>query len=195
MVAVEELAVPGTTGYRRTMPPDPGEGIGADHGATGRSTPSPPGDAGTEKVGRRWWPWVLAVLVVLGVASVATPAGRHQWGLSFVRQPTDYTSLSFVDAAHLPTTVPEGSPLHLAFTVANQEGRDLDYPYSVTSASRGQVPVLVGHDVLFVPAGAQRSAAVAVVPDCTASPCQVQISLLGHAEAIHVLVDVDGSPS
>jgi hypothetical protein len=152
------------------------------------------GGARAEKVGRRWWPWVLAVLFVLGAASVATPAGRHQWALSFVRQPTYYTSLSFVDAAHLPTTVPKGSTIHLSFTVANHEGRGLNYPYSVTSASRGQVPVLLGHDVLFVPSGSRRSAAVAVVPECAASPCQVQISLRGHAEAIDVLVDVDGSP-
>lgn len=185
MVAVEELAAPGTTGYRRTMPPGPGEDP---------SIPLPKGGARTEKAGRRWWPWVLAALFVLGVGSVATPAGRHQWALSFVRQPTYYTSLSFVDAAHLPTTVPKGSPLNLAFTVANHEGRDLVYRYSVTSAGPGQVPVVLRHDVLFVPTGSRRSAAVTVVPACKASPCQVQISLPGPAEAIHVWVDVDGSP-
>ena len=71
------------------------------------------------------------------------PAGRHQWALAFIRQPTPYTALSFENAGHLPASLAKGAPLDLTFSVTNQEGRDLRYRYLVTSASSGQVPVVL----------------------------------------------------
>ncbi len=133
---------------------------------------------------------MAAAAVILAGISLATPAGRHQWALSFIRQPTPYTVLSFEDAAHLPTTVPSGAHLDLAFAVTNHEGRDLRYRYVVTSASSGQVPVVLHSGVLVVPVGVRQTEFVSVVPVCDGSPCRVQVSLPGPAETIDVQVEL-----
>jgi hypothetical protein len=148
--------------------------------------PAPEGPA--KRTRRRRWPLVAAAGVVLAGISLATPAGRHQWALSFIRQPTPYTVLSFENAGHLPTTLPSGGRLDLSFAVTNHEGRDVRYRYFVTSASNGQVPVVLHRGILSVPAGVRQAESVSVVPTCQGSPCQVQVSLPGPAESIDVQV-------
>jgi hypothetical protein len=118
------------------------------------------------------------------------PAGRHQWALAFVRQPTHTTTLAFEHPATLPSSAVSGAPVALAFTVANQEGRDLRYRYVVTSGSEGQAPAVLEQGVVAVPSGARRSVSVRVVPRCSAFPCRVQVALPGPAETIDVRLDL-----
>jgi len=137
---------------------------------------------------RRRWTLVAAAAVILAGISVATPAGRHQWALSLIRQPTPYTVLTFENAGHLPTGVSSGGRLDLSFSVTNHEGRNVRYRYLVTSASSGQIPVVLQRGILSVPVGVRQTKSVSVVPTCQGSPCQVQVSLPGPAESIDVQV-------
>jgi Protein of unknown function (DUF1616) len=149
--------------------------------------------------GHRWWP-IGAVVLVVAAASLAFPAARHQWALSFVRQPTHYTALSFVDAAHLPTTTTVGTPVHLSFTVANNEGKAVSYPYVVTSSGTkdGQTTTaqtILHRSTITIPSGAQRSASISVVPVCSTSVCRVTVALPGHGESINALLNVKSPAS
>ena len=164
-----------------------------EHPPDPTSTTSPPDEAATTgELGRRWWPFIVAAIAVLVGVSLLLPAGRHQWALSFIRQPTHYTTLSFQDAADLPSTIAAGDPVHLSFTVANHEGQRIRYPFVVTSADVGTVHArtVLQRATLSVPDGGQRTASVTVRPVCTSSSCQVQVSLPGHPETIDVLVHV-----
>jgi Protein of unknown function (DUF1616) len=147
--------------------------------------PSPP-------VRRRRWPLLLAALVVLIGLTLVSPAGRHQWGVSFVRQPTPYTALWFQDAASLPHTVTSGARIHLTVTVANHEGRRTDYPLVVSSANVGatRAMTVLHHASVTIPSGGQRSVSVAVRPACTHSACELQVSLPGHPEKIDVVLNI-----
>jgi hypothetical protein len=142
--------------------------------------------------GRRWWPFVLAALAVLVGVSLLVPAGRHQWAISLIRQPTPYTALSFRDAAGLPHDIDAGARVHLSFTVANHEGRSMKYAYVLSSTN------LVGDHAsktllratLTVPDGGQGTESVTVRPGCASSSCQLQVSLPGRPEAIDVILNV-----
>ncbi len=198
------LFLPLPSGYRQAMPDRPGEPdtiTTLDQRRIGVPEVDVPGtdvpEVGVPEVGvpakgtrRRRWPLVAAAAVILAGISLATPAGRHQWALSLIRQPTPYTVLSFENAGSLPTTVPSGGSLDLAFAVTNHEGRDLSYRYLVTSASSGQVPVVLRRGILVVPVGVRRTESVSVVPTCEDSPCRVQVSLPGPAESIDVQVQL-----
>jgi hypothetical protein len=146
----------------------------------------------SENGGHRWWPFVVAgVVIVLGV-SVALPAARHQWDVSVIRQSTSYTALSFQSAADLPTTVTSGTDVHLSFLISNHEGRTVPYSYVLTSASAtaagGTTTLLRGSATLA--AGKSRIVSIHVVPKCTSSTCKVQVALPGHSETIDALIRV-----
>jgi hypothetical protein len=136
--------------------------------------------------------WLLAVLAVVIGLTLASPAGRHQWALSFIRQPTPSTTLSFRDSAALPHTVEIGARVRLSLTVANHEGRRLAYPLVVSSANLGDTHAMtvLHRSTLTVPSSGQRTTSIAVRPACTASTCELQVSLPGHHETIDVLLDM-----
>ena len=144
---------------------------------------------------RRWWPPMLAGLAALIGLSLLWPAGRHQWAISFIRQPTPYTTLSFRDAAGLPRNIETGAPVHLTFTVANHEGRRLEYPYVLSSLNLSGAPdkTVLSRATLAVPSGAERTRSVTVRPACKASSCEVQVALPGHPETIDVVLNVHQS--
>jgi hypothetical protein len=144
---------------------------------------------------RRRWPLVVAAVLILAGISLATPAGRHQWALSLIRQPTPYTVLSFENAGHLPTTASSDGHLDLSFSVTNHEGHDVKYRYLVTSASSGQIPVVLQRGILSVPVGVRQTKSVNVVPSCQGSPCHVQVSLPGPDESIDVQVALHDNSS
>jgi O-antigen/teichoic acid export membrane protein len=151
-------------------------------------------DESVSDQGRRWWPFVAAAVALLVGISLATPAGRHQWAISIARQPNHYTTLSFEQAAHLPTTVAAGTAVHLLFAVKNNEGRRIDYSYVVTSAnaaSSGPAKVLDRARVA-VPAGRTQPVAIDVVPVCSSSSCRVQITLPSQSESIDAFIKVHG---
>ena len=148
-----------------------------------RASP-PPGRA-------RWWWRVLAGAAGLASAiSLLVPAGRHQWALSLLRQPTRYTVLFFDRAAALQARVTAGQPVHFAFTVGNREGRAMRYRYVISIYPLGRGggrPVLLAESAKLVPAGASWSVSVTVRPHCGSAPCRIQVSLPGHPETIDFL--------
>jgi len=188
-------SLPLASDYRQAMPDRPGEEPATIAAPDQRPVDAPGMHAPAKGTGRRRWPLVVAVAVILAGISLATPAGRHQWALSLIRQPTPYTVLSFENAGHLPTSLPSGGRLDLAFAVTNHEGRDLRYRYLVTSASSGQIPVVLHRGILVVPVGVRQTESVSVVPMCEDSPCQVQVSLPGPAESIDVQVELHDQSS
>jgi hypothetical protein len=135
---------------------------------------------------RRWWPILapLALLVVL--ASLLLPAGRHQWALSLFRQPTGYTALSFNHPTALPALAGKNTLISVSFTVNNQEGRAVTYKYVLTETAAG-VSSIVGESARTVAAGASWSVSTSVRMICRASPCHVEVSLPGHPETIDFL--------
>jgi hypothetical protein len=151
------------------------------------------GGSDVSDAGRRWWPLILVTVAVLVGISLLFPAGRHQWKLSFVRQPAHFTTLSFVDADNLPTTSIAGGPLHLSFRVKNQEGQIIRYAYLVTSGndSSPYIGTVLHQGSLRVPAGGQRTVSINVVPKCSGTLCRVQVALPGYSESVDFVVHVD----
>lgn len=129
-------------------------------------------------------------LILLAVgASLLTPAGRHQWALSLIRQPTRYTVLYFDDAANLPPTVVANRPLKVSFTVTNDEGHIMSYRYVLSATSSGISHVL-HESTKTLAAGAEWTVVTVIRPACRASPCRIKVSLPGHPEAIDFLIKV-----
>lgn len=143
---------------------------------------------------RRWWPVLLPLALVVIVASVYFPYGRHQWALSLIRQPTPYTVLAFNKAASLPTQTVIGRPVTVSFAIGNQEGRPEDYRYVLTqdASTQGtsQAATMLGQATRNVAAGATWDVTTAVHPLCQSSPCRIQVSLPGHPEKIDFLVNL-----
>jgi hypothetical protein len=141
--------------------------------------------------GRRWWPYMAIAAALLVGASLLSPAGRHQWDVSIFRQPTHYTTLSFVAAAKLPSTATAGKPVSLVVALGNNEGRLVDYPYVVTSANAtGSDVRVVQRATVAVPAGHVREVAINVAPTCTSASCRLAVLLPEQAESIDVLLRV-----
>ncbi len=135
------------------------------------------------------WYWrVLAGAAGLAAAiSLLVPAGRHQWALSLLRQPTHYTVLFFDRATVLPARVTAGQPVHVGFTVSNREGKTLQYRYVISkhpAGSGGGRAGLLAESAKLVPAGSSWSVSAIVRPHCGSAPCRIQVSLPGHPETI-----------
>jgi glycosyltransferase involved in cell wall biosynthesis len=143
--------------------------------------------------GRARWCWWRVLAGAAGLASAISlliPAGRHQWALSLLRQPTPYTVLYFDRAAVLQDRVTPGQPVHFAFTVGNHEGRAMRYRYVISTyplGSGGGRPLLLAESAKLVPAGSSWSVSATVRPRCGSSPCRIQVSLPGHPETIDFL--------
>ena len=182
----------GSTGGYETMAKD--RPLGTTRTTSGRIDH---GDAsengrGRGSQARRWWP-TLTILILVGVGlSLLVPAGRHQWALSIIRQPTPYTALYFDHPSSLPTDVPNDQRVSFTFSIANHEGHSLDYRYSVdVSPSPSRIPPATGTAV--VASGRSRSIATAPEVACSASPCQVRVTLPDQGRSIDFLVSVGGS--
>jgi glycosyltransferase involved in cell wall biosynthesis len=151
----------------------------------------PPG-----RPGRVRWCWrVLAGAAGLAAAiSLLVPAGRHQWALSLLRQPTHYTVLFFDRAAVSPARITAGQPVHIGFTVGNHEGRTMRYRYVISSypAGGGRRPRLLAESAKLVPLGSSWSVSATVRPRCGSVPCRIQVSLPGHPETIDFLLTPAG---
>jgi hypothetical protein len=137
--------------------------------------------------GRRWWP-VLAPLVILILgASLLWPTGRHQWALSLFRQPARYTLLYFNHASALPDVVVRNKPIRVSFTIGNQEGGATSYRYILTSAGGGSSRLLGEASRILAP-GAAWTVSKLIRPTCRASRCRIEVSLPGHPERIDFLI-------
>jgi hypothetical protein len=136
---------------------------------------------------RRWWPAVTAAAVLAIGISLLWPAGRHQWALSLIRQPTPYTVLSFNEAWTLPATAVVHQPIKVSFTVGNHEGRAVDYRY-VLRESSSQSSRVLKESARMVAANATWTVSVTVRLVRAATPCHIEVSLPGHPETIDFLV-------
>jgi len=140
---------------------------------------------------RRWWPILIPLAVLAAGVSLLWPSGRHQWAVSLFRQPTRYTALSFNGAAALPATAAIDKPITVSFTVANHEGRAVDYQYILSTAG-GERSRVLGQSMRTVAAGAAWTVSTAVRPACGAPRCRIEVSLPGHPETIDFLVVLRG---
>ena len=159
--------------------------------ATDRDLPTLPG--WLRWAALRAWP-AAGVALVLGVAvSLLSPAGRHQWALSLIRQPSRYTALSFNRPADLPRMIDRFQSVTVSFAVGNHEGRATTYRYVVSAASRQRTRQLALAQAV-VASGATWYVTIKVRPRCAASPCRVVVSLPGHPEVIDFLAAVRSRP-
>lgn len=142
-----------------------------------------------EPAPRRLWPIFVPLAVVAIAVSLLLPAGRHQWALSLIRQPTPYTALSFNRAWALPSSAVTNQLMPISFTVANEEGRAINYRYVVTESDYG-VSKTLGGSSKIVDSGTTWTVSTVVRPSCAYSPCQIQVSLPGHPEKIDFLVNL-----
>lgn len=136
---------------------------------------------------RRWWPFLVPLAALVIGVSLLIPGGRHQWALSLFRQPTAYTSLSFNNAASLPTTATNSEPMAVSFTIGNQEGHAIKYRYLLSDSAAG-VSESLGGSSKIVPAGKTWTVSTVIRPSCLASPCKIKVSLPGHPETIDFIV-------
>ncbi len=143
-----------------------------------------------ESTGHRWWPWVAGIVAIGVGVSLLFPGARHQWALSVVRQPTPYTTLSFVHSVSLPRAVPADGNVSFSFTVANNEGRDMTYHYVVSSAdpTANEATAILQRGTLHLAPGHKAAASAEVRPVCSTSTCRVVVSLEGQSESIDFLV-------
>jgi len=140
---------------------------------------------------RSWWWLVLAALTFTAIgASLVSPGGRHQWALAIFRQPTRYTALALQGAWLLPSTAPTGTRIPLVFTVENHQGRALTYRYVIWQVDPLNASRTRASSARVVASGATWSVATTVRPDCSLSPCRVEVLLPGHPEKLDFLVNL-----
>ena len=85
---------------------------------------------------RRPWRVVAVVAVIAAGAAAAvlqSPSGRRQIAKSVTRQPTPFTELYFTDHNKIPKVLSVSKPNTVGFTIANHEGKTVDYVYVVTA--------------------------------------------------------------
>ena len=131
----------------------------------------------------------LALLAIL--VSLLVPAGRHQWALSLIRQPTPYTALFFNKASALPVSAVRDRPMALSFSIANHEGKAITYRYVVSQEAAGKSQVLAQAS-RGVNVNTTWSVSAQVTPSCRSSPCRLTVSLPGHPETIDLLLTISG---
>ena len=127
--------------------------------------------------------FVLLGATVLALSSQA----RHQFALSFVRQPTHYTELYF--AADRPTEKISGlgvMTVSIPFTVVNHEGQTTAYPYVVQVVDRAQVAVGRAEGSVAVPDEGSSTTTVAVDVPASAPWTAVDVDLEGRPERLHL---------
>ena len=132
---------------------------------------------------------LVPVAVVAVLVSLLLPAGRHQWALSLIRQPTPYTSLFFTKPAALPAAVSWDAPVPVSFSIQNNQGRPTAYRYVITDSAANQTQQLA-EAKRTVRSGATWTVSIVLHPDCAATPCRFDIALPGHPETIDFQVSM-----
>jgi hypothetical protein len=148
----------------------------------------------SQLVARRWWPALVPAALLAIAVSLLVPAGRHQWALALIRQPTPYTALSFNEASALPTAAVSGRPMTVSFTVANHEGNVVTYRYVVSQEADGKSQVIATAS-RAVNANRTWTVSAQVRPTCKSSPCRLTVSLPGHPETIDLLLTMIDPPN
>jgi hypothetical protein len=172
---------------RVTMASDVGRGAAVPSSAHGERLTD-------ELAARRWWPTLVPLALLAIAVSLLVPAGRHQWALALIRQPTLYTALWFNNASALPVSAVRGRPMTLSFSVANHEGKVVTYRYVVRQEVGGKSQVLAQAS-RAVNANTTWSVSAQVSPSCRSSPCRLAVSLPGHPETIDLLLTITARPA
>ena len=142
-----------------------------------------------EPAGRRWWPFLVPLVVIALAASFVIPSARQQWAVSVFRQPARYTALSFNSAWKLPAAVVPYVPVKVSFVIQNEEGRTERYRYLIIQTSAGESATL-GQSAQSITAGRSWTVSTVIRPSCLISPCRIRVSLPGHPETIDFLASV-----
>ena len=134
-------------------------------------------------------PWrVVAVVTVIGAGAAAavlqSPSGRRQIANSVTRQPTPFTELYFTDDNRIPKVLSVSKPNTVGFTIANHEGKTVDYVYVVTA--RGpQGTSTIRKDSVSVPSGQLVDESVEFTSDQPGTTYLITVLLSGRSEMIH----------
>ena len=137
----------------------------------------------------RWRAWAAATLVGLAAigASLTSPQLRHQWLVSFVRQPTPYTVLAFAAPDNLPVQTTPRWHISVSFVIGNNEGRPVHYRWVLASGSKSALtPIRTGSRL--VAAGKEWTVKTTFVPKCPGRDCAIEVSLPAQHEHIDFLV-------
>lgn len=134
---------------------------------------------------------VLAICLAVAVGAVGAavwvwhlPAARRQIAESTSQKPAPFTELYFTDPAALPKHLSTASPNYFGVTVANHEGRTVDYSYLVTARSiLGTATVAQGQ--VSIAAGGRAYALEQFTPPQPGIAYEITVQLVGRPEAIH----------
>jgi hypothetical protein len=141
---------------------------------------------------RRWWPAITAGAVLVIAVSLISPAGRHQWALSLIRQPARFTTLAFRFAWLLPSQAKHYERIPVFFTIGNQEGRALRYRYLLRQTDPLGRTRLLSQASAVVGPGATWTVDTSARPSCSLSPCRIEVLLPGHPERIDFSIVLNG---
>lgn len=170
------------------------KGVGA-----GRSRDQPPADRQSVLRGYSGVVAILASLAVLAAAVCAlSGTARHEFALSFIRQPTKYAELYFSVARAVEVSsgtaaaTPSGQPapgavVNVFFAVGNHEGQAGDFPYQVQVTN--DVGEVIGRTNGSVDVPNDQRSEVWARVDISADQqwSRVDVALTGRSEHIHFL--------
>ncbi len=166
-----------------------------------------PGDRqpAARKLERRSRPGVARAALVagailsfaLGFMSVTNwDSLRHQLAISFTRQPSPFSALSFTDPTALPSTSRPGRTTEFSFSITNREGRAVSYDYLVTASYGGGRLDSVENGRIQVPTGTTVDHLVRVTPRENSARYIFTVSLAGRPETIRfTTTQPTGTPS
>lgn len=127
-----------------------------------------------------------AIVALLGVVAFAvclavSPGLRQAMVLATTKQPERYTELFFSDPRTLAKTFSAGSPVTVAFSLRNHEGRPRSYTYSVAVDGRrvrtGRTPLVAD--------SAEVTESETVRIDTTAGQAEVEVVIPETQQRIH----------
>jgi len=135
---------------------------------------------------RAVWYGLVAALIAATVILTALnlPFVTHQLALSFTRRPEHYTGL-WISPGDVPRAWLAGRPCPVAFQLANHEGDDVIYDYSVTLTQGGRaVQAYTGRAEIHN--GEERLLIGTVTPPDPGKLYVLKVSLRGRSERVHV---------
>jgi hypothetical protein len=127
---------------------------------------------------------VLGIFVVIGVLAVFFPSKfKHQFDISFVRQPESYTQLFFNDPSTLPTNLKADREYKFSFTVTNDQGNSETDQYVVT-VTHGKDQKVVGKGSLVIGDDRSTTKAIEFKPTTRKSRYLIKVTLSGTDDVI-----------
>jgi len=138
------------------------------------------------------WRWLIGAGFALLVATTVALSNLswvrgHLQAAKLWPQPEPFTELYFTQQLLLPKTAGNG-PVSFSFTVHNQQGVDVTYPYAVVLArSNGQAQTL-RTGTLTLHRGEARNVAVTATLPAGTTKAEIAVVLPNQQESIHFYV-------